>query len=140
MHLISEPPALAAEEGLLQRYWRQAPHSLLLFYPKLRCIRNSRLPSRPEIGESVIPRTSRGVCSGIQAWSSLRTRAWTAGSLITPPPRSTSALPASNWGLTSATIHAPGASRGTIGGRTRRREINETSITAHCIGSGSVVT
>jgi hypothetical protein len=33
---------------------------------------------------------------------------WTAGSVITPRARLTSARPASNWGFTSSTIEDPG--------------------------------
>ena len=71
-----------------------------------------------------------------RATVSRSTRRWTAGSRTTPP--FASARPASNCGLTSATI-GPRPSRSTdrIGPRTRPSEMNETSTTARSTGSGS---
>ncbi len=49
---------------------------------------------------------------------------------MTPPPRATSSRPASNCGLTSATIIADGVSNSMVVGRILRREIKEQSATA----------
>ena len=65
-----------------------------------------------------------------------RTSRWMAGSRTTP--WSVRPWPASNCGLTRATIGRRGASVVATGPRTRSSEMNDTSMTARSIGSGSV--
>src|SRR5262245_33777787 len=107
--------------------------------PAPRCtdIRNSRFPSGPRIGEAITPWTPSPRSWAVAA-SRSRTSRWIAGSRTTP--LSVRPLPASNWGLTSATIRAaaPGFSVDATGSRTRPREMNETSTTARSTASGSV--
>src|SRR5262249_36283151 len=67
----------------------------------LAAIRNSRLPSPPLTGLSIVPITSQD----IHAAMSSRT-AFCAASSRTTPPLPTCSLPASNCGLTSAISHA----------------------------------
>src|SRR5262245_3919876 len=79
-----------------------------------RCSMNSRLPSAPVMGDSIMPMRANPTPAAA-AVTSACTRAWTPGSL-TSPPRPTSSRPASNCGLTSATTSASGArSAGTTG-------------------------
>ena len=70
--------------------------------------RNSRLPSGPRIGEAI---SAWAPSPMPRAWSMTRssTSRWTAGSRTTP--WSVRPRPASNWGLTRATIARPGAGR-----------------------------
>src|SRR5579859_1028441 len=106
--------------------------------------RYSWLPSRPVMGEATSPlAVSHGPAgrTGVlsHARRSRRTRRWTAGSLMTPAPRATSARPASNCGLTRATIQPPARSSLAAPGRTSRSEMKETSMTAQSALSGSAV-
>src|SRR5205085_2291336 len=66
--------------------------------------RNSRLPAGPSKGDSVTPRQASGGRAATKSSSSRSTRWWTAGSVMTPFPRSASALPASNCGFINATM------------------------------------
>ncbi len=85
-------------------------------YPRpFKCRKNSRLPVSPVIGDSVIAARTNPTSAAAAAASST-TRVCTLGSRTTPflP---TSARPASNWGLTSATMSAPSRSSGGIRGK-----------------------
>src|SRR5690606_835021 len=70
------------------------------WFPLRRCSRYSWLPVAPVIGDGVLPMGTNPTARAAADTSSI-TRACTAGSR-TRPPRSTSARPASNCGLTSA--------------------------------------
>ena len=68
------------------------------------------VPWAPAIGESIQPNTSHPRPVSAAATSSQHA-SMTAGSRITPLPRSTSALPASNCGLTNSTRSPRGGTR-----------------------------
>src|SRR6185369_2880308 len=97
--------------------------------------RNSLFPAGPSSGDSVTPRhVNEGIDDVTNSSKSRKTRACTAGSVITPSPLSASSLPASNCGLTSATILPEGFSKATALGKIFCNEINEQSITARSAG------
>ena len=97
-----------------------------------RCTKNSRLPSAPTIGDGASATGLNPIRSAADRTSST-TRLCTAAS-VTTPRLPTSARPASNCGLTSATTSPSGLSSGGSGASTSLREMNETSTVTTSTG------
>ena len=93
------------------------------------------LPSGPLMGDKSSATVQKPFSSANPTTFWMTSR-WISGSLTTPflP---TFPLPASNWGLTRQTKHAPSLRRRQATGRTRVREINETSMEMKSMGSGT---
>src|SRR5581483_8522963 len=95
----------------------------------------SRLPFWPGTGESQIPFPCRPSASrGATTRSTVPRR---SASSRTIPPRPTLPFPTSNCGLISVMIVAARSKNGSTAGTTSSSEINETSMTANPIGSGT---
>ena len=94
------------------------------------------MPSGPRIGEAITSRVPRPRPRAVAAVSR-STRRCTSRSFTTPP--LASARPASNWGLTRATM-GPLPSRKTerVGPRISASEMKATSMTAMSAGSGRI--
>src|SRR5690606_24052201 len=90
--------------------------------------RNSMFPSPPLIGEWVSPMSSNPIDAANPSTDSSTSR-WTAGSRTTPD-LPTLSRPASNCGLTRATVSPPGASTALRGGKISFSEMNDTSMVA----------